>query len=412
MKNDSDVIVIGGGAAGLTAALSVSNAGGRALILESAPRIGRKILASGNGRCNLANAGDMRYYGGADLAAQVLAARPAENVLSFFRGLGLQTVLETGGRVYPACGQAAAVLDVLRYALERNRVRVVLDAGVNTLKKKDGGFIASTPQGDFSAFAAVVCCGGMAGGRLGHDGGPYRLLTQFGHTLKPPRPALTQLTAEKKAVRGLSGLRLPALLTLCQNDTPVEASQGEALFTDYGVSGVCAMQLSRKAGEMLEKGEKPILYMDFSPMLGLIPRIYDRVPARDPFAHVPMVEACLSQRQHILPREALLTGLCPRLLAERVLSASLSVGETARLLSAFPVPIVGVRGMENAQVTCGGIDTGEFDGRTLMSKRCPGLFAAGEILDVDGDCGGYNLLFAFASGLTAGESAARWMARR
>ena len=410
MKNDSDVIVIGGGAAGLTAALSVSNAGGRALILEASPRVGRKLLASGNGRCNLANTGAPRYFGDTALAEAVLNAWPVPRLLRFFHGIGLQTAEETGGRVYPACGQAAAVLDTLRCALDRKRVRIVAEAPAERLEKKGNAFLASTPQGVFAASAAVVCCGGMAGGRLGHGGGPYRLLTGLGHTLVPPRPALTQLIADKRAVRGLSGLRLPALLTLCQNDRPVEAAQGEALFTDYGVSGVCAMQLSRTAGELIEKGSTPTLYVDFSPMLNLIPRVYDRVPPSDPFANVPRVEACLEERRHILPREALLTGLCPRLLSERLIS--LPDREIAKRLAAFPVPVTGVRGMENAQVTSGGIPGNEFDFDTLMSRRCPGLFAAGEVLNVDGDCGGYNLQFAFASGLAAGESAARWAAKR
>ena len=140
-------------------------------------------------------------------------------------------------------------------------------------------------------------------------------------------------------------------------------------------------------------------------MLGLVPRIYDRVEAADPFANDPLLLSCLKERQHILPREALLTGLCPRLLAEKL--RGLSLEETARRLAAFPVPITGVRGMENAQVTRGGIRETEFSFDTLESKRCKNLFAAGEILDVDGDCGGFNLQFAFASGLIAGESAAR-----
>ena len=279
----NDVIIIGGGAAGLTAALSASQRGARVTVLESAPRIGRKILASGNGRCNLANLGPMRYNGDTALAKAVMAAYPVEKVLAFFSGLGLVTVAEAGGRVYPACGQAAAVLDVLRLALARQGVKVVCEAPVTKLERTKAGFRAVTPQGAFEAPAVVAAFGGMAGGKLGHDGGPYQLLTKLGHTLVPPRPALTALVTEKKAVRGLSGLRLPARLTLCDGVKPVEAASGEALFTDYGVSGVCAMQLSRTAGELLNRGKQPMLYLDFSPMLGLAPRVYDRVAANDPF---------------------------------------------------------------------------------------------------------------------------------
>ena len=404
MKNHSDVLIIGGGAAGLSAALSASKQGAKAAVLEPAPRIGRKILASGNGRCNLANTGPLRYYGGAALAQRVMDQWPVTRVLSFFRGLGLETVEEAGGRVYPACGQAAAVLDALRLALDRSRVNVVCGAPVTALRKTKDGFLADTPQGAYSAPAAVVACGGMAGGKLGHDGGAYALLTQLGHTLIPPRPALTQLIGEKGSVRGLSGLRVPALLTLCQGEKPLEAAQGEALFTDYGVSGVCAMQLSRQAGELLDAGVRPTLYMDFSPMLGLAPRVYDRAAPGDPFKNLSIVRSCLEERRHILPREALLTGLCPRLLSEKL--RGMDLAGLARHLAAFPVPITGVRGMENAQVTRGGIREDEFSPATLESKRCRNLFAAGEILNVDGDCGGFNLQFAFASGLIAGQSAA------
>ena len=404
MKNHSDVLIIGGGAAGLSAALSASKQGAKAAVLEAAPRIGRQILASGNGRCNLANTGPLRYYGGAALAQRVMDQWPVTRVLSFFRGLGLETVEEAGGRVYPACGQAAAVLDALRLALDRSRVNVVCGAPVTALRKTKDGFLADTPQGAYSAPAAVVACGGMAGGKLGHDGGAYALLTQLGHTLIPPRPALTQLIGEKGAVRGLSGLRVPALLTLCQGEKPLEAAQGEALFTDYGVSGVCAMQLSRRAGELLDAGVRPTLYMDFSPMLGLAPRVYDRAAPGDPFKNLSIVRSCLEERRHILPREALLTGLCPRLLSEKL--RGMDLAGLARHLAAFPVPITGVRGMENAQVTRGGIREDEFSPATLESKRCRNLFAAGEILNVDGDCGGFNLQFAFASGLIAGQSAA------
>ena len=400
----NDVIIIGGGAAGLTAALSASKQGARVTVLEAAQRIGRKILASGNGRCNLANLGGMRYNGDKALAQAVMEALPPARVLAFFASLGLMTVEEAGGRVYPACGQAAAVLDVLRLALDRQGVRVICEAPVTKLEKTKAGFRAVTPQGTLEAPAVIAAFGGMAGGKLGHDGGPYQLLTKLGHTLVPPRPALTALVTEKKAVRGLSGLRLPARLTLCDGTKPIEAASGEALFTDYGVSGVCAMQLSRTAGELLNAGKRPVLYLDFSPMLGLTPRVYDRVQAKDPFENAPLLLACLQERQHTLPREALLTGLAPRLLAERL--KGLALPELAKSLAAFPAPVIGVRGMENAQVTAGGIRGGEFDPKTLQSRRCPGLFAAGEALDVDGDCGGYNLQFAFASGLIAGKEAA------
>ena len=394
----------------MTAALSASGHGARVLVLEAANRVGRKILASGNGRCNLANTGPASYPGGGRFAQSVLEKCPVSRVLDYFHGLGLVTAEEEGGRVYPGCGQAAAVLDVLRGAVERQGIEVLCDTPVQRIQPTKWGLRAEAGGKAYDASAVIAACGGMAGGKLGHDGGAYRLLTDLGHTLTPVKPALSPLMAEKSAVRGLSGLRLPAILTLCgQGGRPLgNPFQGEALFTDYGVSGVCAMELARLAGEEKERtGVWPVLYMDFAPMLALCPRSYGALDEtmRDPNRHLKRIRAFLEERAHILPNETLLQGMVPRLLAERLKGRSLP--ELARSLAAFPVPLTGVRGLEYAQVTAGGISCREFDPATLQSLFVPGLYAAGEMLDVDGACGGFNLQFAFSSGILAGKQAAR-----
>ena len=405
-----DVIVIGGGAAGLTAALSASGQGARVLVLEAAGRVGRKILASGNGRCNLANLGPESYPGGGAFAHEVFGQCPVSRVLRFFHDMGLVTVEEDGGRVYPGCGQATAVLDVLRSAIERRGITVLCDMPVRRVQPTKWGLRVEAEQAAFDAPSVIAACGGMAGGKLGHDGGAYKLLTDLGHTLTPVKPALSPLMAEKSAVKGLSGLRLPAILTLCgKTGRPLgQAFQGEALFTDYGVSGVCAMELCRSAVEEKEKnGAWPVLYMDFAPMLGLCPRCYGALDkaTSDPARHLKPIRAFLEERAHTLPQDALLQGMVPRLLAERLKGQT--VPDLARSLAAFPVQLTGVRGFEYAQVTAGGIACREFDPAALQSRLVPGLFAAGEMLDVDGACGGFNLQFAFASGIVAGEWAAR-----
>ena len=416
----SDVLIIGGGAAGLTAALSASSQGARVTVLEAASRVGRKILASGNGRCNLANMGPLRYPGNPELAAQVLSLCPVEEVLRFFHGLGLITAEEDQGRVYPACGQAAAVLDALRQAIDRQGVLVLCYESAARIEKAGRRFRVMAREHSLEADAVVLACGGMAGGKLGHDGGAYELLTRLGHTLVPPRAALSPLTADKSAVKGLAGLRLPAILTLCRRrgglfdvpredrDVPLCQSQGEALFTDYGVSGVCAMELARFARmEQEETGEWPLLYLDFSPMLGLTPRAFGfRDTPASPAKNTRAAQALLEERRHMLPQEDLLVGLAPRLLRERLQGQS--IPRLARSLTAFPVPLTGIRGFEYAQVTAGGISAAEFDPATLTSRRVPGLYIAGEMLDVDGACGGFNLQFAFASGLIAGSAAANF----
>ena len=406
-----DVMIIGGGAAGLTAALSASGQGARVLLLEAAHRVGRKILASGNGRCNLANMGPERYPGGGEFARDVLKVCPVSRILDFFHGLGLVTVVEEGGRVYPGCGQAAAVLDVLRAEMERRQIEVICENPVNRIESTKWGLRIYAEKGVYDAPAVIAACGGMAGGRLGHDGGAYRLLADLGHTLISPKPALAPLAAEKSAVKGLAGLRLPVILTLCRKRNsgigePLAVSQGEALFADYGVSGICAMELARDAWEEKEKtGAWPVLYIDFSPMLGLCGRKSGDGLSMEPLRHLSAVQALLEQRRHILPQDAILQGMAPRVLAERLKGPT--VPDLARSLAAFPAPLAGVRGLEFAQVTAGGISCREFHSGTLCSRLVPGLYAAGEMLDVDGTCGGYNLQFAFASGIVAGENAAR-----
>lgn len=396
-----DVIIIGGGAAGLAAALSASEKKKEILVLESAPRVGRKLLATGNGRCNLINMQDAPYYGDAGFAKQVLQACGREEVLHFFRTLGLVTREEGGGRVYPGSGQAASVLDVMRKALDRRGVAVLCDGKVQKITRLKNGFRVAAGENAYEGKKVIVACGGMAGGKLGHDGGAYALLTAFGHTMKQPLPALAPLTADKKVIKGLSGLRLPVVLTLCDGEKPVSRAAGEVLFTDYGISGICAMQLSAD----VHRAKKPVLYADFSPMMGLVPCLYERLAAGDVYENLDKVQRLLKERSGLLPREEVLCGLLPRLLAEKMQGMT---GMTlAKMLCAFPIPITGVRGFEYAQVTRGGVNTRDFDPHTMASALQNGLYAAGEILNVDGDCGGYNLLFAFASGILAGRAAAQ-----
>ena len=246
----------------------------------------------------------------------------------------------------------------------------------------------------------VVCCGGLAAPKLGATNA-YGLLTGLGCRLIPPAPALAPLETEKAPVKGLSGLRLPVVLTLC-GQRPVAAAMGEALFADYGVSGVCAMQLARDAENLLRKGQRATLYMDFSPTLGLTEYRMARIAPQAPGHNEWQVRQWLHSRES-LPGGDPLLGALPRLLREKLQKAP--ARDLPRLLCAYPLPLTGVRGFDQAQVTQGGIDCRDFDPATLGHRTLPGLYACGEILNVDGDCGGYNLQFAFATGLLAGGDA-------
>ncbi|NLD03928.1 MAG: hypothetical protein GX674_11510, partial [Clostridiales bacterium] len=224
------------------------------------------------------------------------------------------------------------------------------------------------------------------------------------HRLIPTRPALTALMTDKGAVRGLKGLRLPAICTLCdEKGNPVDASSGEVIFGEDSVSGVCVMQLSSRAGELLLQGGKPVLYLDFSPLLGLAPRLQERVSLQVPGINRGRVLSSLKERAALLGRENMLIGALPRLLRERL--ENLAIEALADKLSALRLPVLGLRGWDHAQVAAGGFDTDDVDPATLESRLVPGLYLTGELLNVDGDCGGHNLLFAWASGILVGENA-------
>ena len=397
------VIVIGAGASGLAAAVAAAEHGAKVTMLESAARPGRKLLAAGNGRCNVMNTGAPAYFGGRDFAETLFASRPGA-VQRFLEHTGILLAEEEAGRVYPACAQSQAVLEALMNAVRRCGARVLYGHTVTEIRRTDNGFDVFSGEERFTAERVICCCGGMAGINLGHDGSSYRLMTEMGHALVPPRPALCGIETDQRDVSGLSGLRCPAGLTLCLGEKALDAAVGEALFARDGISGVCAMQLARKAGEYA--GRELMLYVDFAPMLFADLRQYRHfVPSEHHLSvSTERVRALLSERRARFG-EDLLVGLLPALLRERLKNVPL--GRLAEQLTAFPLRVKGTRSFDHAQVTAGGLRTDAFDPFTMESKSVPGLYACGEMLDVDGDCGGFNLQFAFLSGLAAGENAAR-----
>ena len=400
------LLVIGGGASGLSAAVRAAENGASVTLLERFRKPGRKLLATGNGRCNLANTGAPLYFGDAGFAVQTLDALPVNTMLETFERWGLHTVAEADGRVYPACGQAAAVLDVLLARARANGVQMVLDASVRALTFDGARFFARTEAGvEYAADGCILAFGGCAGGNLGCARNAYALAEAFGHTVSPLAPALAPLVTDKSAVRFLAGMRAPVIVTLMDGKAPVCAAQGEALFADYGVSGICVMQLARDAYLLEKRGAAPWLRVDFSPMLGLARRAFGRLDAFALEDHAADAREMLQARARVLPENELLLGLVPAQLAQRLSGARPDA--LPELLTAYPIPVRGVRSFENAQVTQGGVSCHEVSPQTMESRLMPGLFLTGEALDVDGDCGGYNLQFAFCSGMLAGESAAR-----
>ena len=399
-----EIVVIGGGASGYAAACAALENAPDAVVtlLEGASRTGRKILASGNGRCNLLNDGENVYFGDAAFADRVLMNCTREDVRAFFARAGLQLAPESeeDGRVYPATGQAASVMDALRAYAARLGVKTVCDTPVTDIGYGKKGFTVNCREGRFRADRVIVCCGSPAGGKLGVDS--YHLLTDLGHKLIAPVPALTPILCDMTGLASLKGLRVPVKLTLTRKGVPLESTEGEALFSEHGVSGVCAMQLGRAA----KKGDQ--LHLDFAPLLALEKRTHSHTMAPDlPGGSYDKVLKLINDRAAVMPREDLFTGLLPRVLADVVQKRAKNVPAQARLLSDFVLDVTGVRGLDQAQVAHGGIDTCEFDPDTMESRFHPGVYAAGEVLNVDGECGGFNLLFAWAGGLIAGSRAGR-----
>jgi len=400
----TDCIILGGGAAGLAACAQLAQAGVRITLIERLDRVGKKIMAAGNGRCNISN-DDMNpnYYGkAAPFVRSVYEATPPKDVLSFFSSLGLMTAVEEG-RIYPRTMMAASVLDVLRAGCEQENVTILTGQEVVSLTpSRRGGWCAQLTGGE-GVFAPVVLCamGGSASAHLGTDGAGTRLMETLGHSVSRLYPALVQLRCDHGALRSLKGIRVQAALTLEIDGCAQAQETGELLFADYGVSGVCVFQLSGLAAQALDEKKSVRL------LVNLLPEIDD-------------AQAWLDARIAAMPQacaQSLFTGVFPRLLAMAILKQASIPPEAAvqRLntrqrnalasaIAAFPLPVTGTQGFKNAQVTRGGVLLDEVAPHTMASRIFDGLYLAGEVLDVDGPCGGYNLHFAFSSGLTAAKA--------
>lgn len=398
------VLIIGGGASGMMAALSaLENPENTVTLLERQNRVGKKLLATGNGRCNLTNR-DIRltHYHGAqpDFARIALESFYVGRTLAFFERLGLLTVTEDSGKVYPLSDQASSVLDVLRFSMQARGAKVVTSCDVVEVRHKARGYEAVSATGEtYFGDRLIIACGGAAGKKLGGSRSGYHLLSQLGHTCTELLPSLTQIKTDPAYVKALKGVRADAHVRLRKGGVTVQESFGEVQFTDFGLSGPEAFSLSRAAAT---GGEGQQLALDFFREYG------DSV----------LLDMLQEKRMNLpeLPAEELFAGMLPSRLGKMIVKRAglkyqtkLSALTDEQLLSCvkiskwFCLEVTGVMGFESAQVTAGGVPTREFDARTLESRLAPGLFVCGEVLDIDGDCGGYNLQWAWSSGYLAGK---------
>ena len=394
-----NVLIIGGGAGGMMAALTAAEQGHRVTLLERQARVGRKLLSTGNGRCNLTNynASPSHYHGGEGFCDYALSAFGVAETLQFFASLGLLTTAEDSGRVYPMSNMAGSVLDVLRYALEQKHINLQTSQVVTGLKKSGSVFTVKTETNTYTADAVILAAGGCAGGKLGGVMDGYQLAKLLGHHRTSLYPSLVQIKTEPVYPRALKGVKADCRITIRRGREILAQNSGEILFTEYGVSGPAIFDLSRAVST---GGENLICELDFFPALSdeALAGWMDtrRTNMANHEAGTLLIGSVHSRLGQMIVKSAGFTNQ---------LVSTLSDGDIAQILRQmrhFALPITGVCGFDQAQVTAGGLRCDEFDPHTMQSRLVSGFYACGEVLDIDGDCGGYNLQWAWSSGHLAG----------
>ena len=389
----------------MAAALAAAeNKNVQVLLFERQARVGRKLLATGNGRCNLSNrdAGPDFYYG-EDLhfTEAALAQYDVTNTLQWFREMGLVTVTEPSGRIYPYSDQANSVLDVLRFALQKPNITLFTGFEVTKVRRQDKGFAVENGEESFVCDKLIIACGGLAGTKLGGSMSGYKLLMKLGHHCTKLRPALVQLKSDWDGCAALKGVRANCWAEITRDGKLYSAGRGEIQFTEYGLSGPLIFEISRDVCH--QKGS-------WLCKLDLLPDMEQK----------ELFALLAAKRNTLLPAEELLTGILHNRLGRIVVrQAGISLHapiwqledweleKVCEMVSGFIIPLSEPMGMDSAQVTAGGIFTSEFNRETMESELVPGLYACGEVLDVDGDCGGFNLQWAWSSGRCAGYAAGK-----
>ena len=463
------VAVIGGGAAGMMAAIEAARAGAIVTLIEKNPQLGKKLATTGNGRCNYTNLDMGDRIGGKfrgfhpEFAEAALDVLPPEAVLDWFREIGVEPRFR-GSYVYPNSDQASAVVEALREELHRLSVKVHYNAEVKSVQRvEDGFFLIQCTDAVVKADRVILAAGSKAAPKTGSNGDGYFIARKLGHTIVPYVPALCGIRCAGDAFRALAGIRTEAALELSIDGRCVDREVGELQLVDYGISGIPVFQLSRYAAYALQEGKKAVAYINFLPGFteagavrdsdrnvasGAAVRNSKRASSASGISTIEAsttknaqnaraeVSCCAAkaedpkdlavqlfwQRQQRLvgrKMESFFTGLlhqklCQLLLRMANVRPELPVTELsekqlrslASLSVRFKAECVEMNGFQQAQVVAGGVDTTEVDSDTMASRLVPGLYFAGEVLDIDGDCGGYNLQWAWASGFVAGRHAA------
>ena len=402
MKNN--VIIIGGGAAGLCSAIAIKqkNPALSVRLLEALPRVGKKLATTGNGRCNITNKNILkeRYHGkNTDFAMYALSKYSGKKTEDFFHAIGVDFIFE-GDKGFPASLQAASVVDCLRFAAEEVGVIICTETKVTNIQLSGGLYKVISGNMSFLAENVIIAAGLLSGGeRLGSDGQIFALLKKSGFSTVKTYPAIVQLKTEPETVRQLKGIKVNAIVSLKSNSRMLRQEYGEVLFCDYGLSGPPILQVSGAAAT----AQSPVISLDLMPektLEALKTELKERI-------------SLLSFRT----ADEFFTGMMNKRLGQVLIKSAgyklnMSVSafdnnaaqKIATLIKNLNFTVTGNTGFINSQVTSGGLDTRQFDPKTMMSLECKGFYAIGEILDIDGDCGGFNLQWAWSSALCAADA--------
>lgn len=403
MTGKYDVIIIGGGAAGMCAAINIKmrDRSISVAVLEQLSRVGKKLITTGNGRCNITNLRiDLDRYHGEDLHFAEYALQNYDNYFAadFFSEIGVVFTYDETGRGYPYSLQASSVVDSLRFALDDFGVDTFVNTAVLSYQKNENFFNIKTTNGDFVCESMVVATGLYSGGnKLGSNGSMLNVLKKAGYKTVKTTPAIVQLKTETDVVKSLKGMKVNADVNLSINGTAVRGDFGEVLFCDYGLSGPPIMQLSREIER--QSGDKVIsldLMWEYS-----FAQVCDILSFRATALRNRNLDEFLTGMLNKRVGQAIIK-MCGLKLSDSVSALkNADIKQIASVIKGMKFKITGTTGFENSQVTAGGLDTTQFSPQTMESKRERGLYCIGEILDIDGDCGGFNLQWAWSSAFCA-----------
>lgn len=401
-------MIIGGGPAGMMAAITAARAGSQVMLLEKMPALGRKLLLTGQGRCNVTNNLDPRQFiadcgPGARFLYGALDRFSSQDTLDFFEQLGVRMVLERGGRFFPESQKSRDILLALQKALKQAGVEVITNARVLNISKQLQGYRISTPGKTYSADTLIIATGGKSYPATGSTGDGYGLAKTFGHIIVPPRPSDVPLTIKEDFVKQLQGLSLKNVALNFSQGKKKISFFGEMLFTHYGISGPIALDASRQVGRWLKDGPAQCS-IDLKPALSneiLDQRLLRDMDLQGRKTYKNFLKGLLPAS--LIPVFCSLSRISPDALVNQLNKEQR--GATKKLLKGINFTVTGLRGYDEAVVTAGGVDLSEVNPKTMESKKTSGLYFCGEVLDLDGPCGGYNLQIAWSTGFAAGSSA-------